>query len=121
MPFHGEVTKSNVYSCLLVHIHKLLSEDEVYTSDLFEDRLDFSKVLVELLKLLGHHVHPLLRDVIVDQKEMFQNKTTLAFYILCVCLLYVNIETSILKHILSMIWRNWPRIRKMYSVAFWQV
>ena len=70
MPFHGEVTKSNVYSCLLVHIHKLLSEDEVYTSDLFEDRLDFSKVLVELLKLLGHHVHPFLRDVKVDQKNV---------------------------------------------------
>ena len=70
MPFRGEVTKSNVYSCLLVHIHKLLSEDEVYTSDLFEDRLDFSKVLVELLKLLGHHVHPFLRDVKVDQKNV---------------------------------------------------
>ena len=110
-----------MYSHLLVHIRKLLSKDEVDTGDLLEDRLDFSKVFVELLKLLGHHVHPLLRDVIVDQKEMFQNKTTLAFYMLCVCLLSVNIEMSILKHILSMIWRNWPRIRKMYSVTFWQV
>ena len=90
MPFHGEVTKSNVYSCLLVHIHKLLSEDEVYTSDLFEDRLNFSEVFVELLKLLGHHVHPFLRDIKVDQREMFQNKPTLAFQILCVCLLSVK-------------------------------
>ena len=67
---YGEVTTSNVYSYLLVHIPKLLSEDEVDTSDLLEDRLDFSKVFVELLKLLGHHVHPFLRDVKVDQKNV---------------------------------------------------
>ena len=68
---------------LLVHIPKLLSEDEVDTSDVFEDRLDFPEVVVEVLKLLGHHVHPLFRDVIVDQKEMFQNRPMLAIYILC--------------------------------------
>ena len=68
-----------MYLYLLVHIWKLLSEDEVDTSDLLEDRFDFSKVFVELLKLLGHHVHPLLRDEIVDQKKMFQNKPTMAF------------------------------------------
>ena len=69
-PFHGEVTKSNVYSYLLVHTWKLLSEDEVDTSHLFEDELNFSEVLVEVLKLLGHHVHPFLRDVKVDQKNV---------------------------------------------------
>ena len=72
MPFHGEVTKPNVYSYLLVHTRKLLSEDEVDTSDLFEDGPNFSEVLVEVLKLLGHHVHPFLRDVKVDQKKCFK-------------------------------------------------
>ena len=78
-----------VHSYLLVQ--KLLSEDEIDTSDLIEDRLDFSELFVEVLKLLGHHIHPFFRDVKVDQKEMFQNKPTLAFYILCACLLSVNI------------------------------
>ena len=67
-----------VYYYLLVHIWKLLSEDKVDTSDLFEHGLNFSEVFVEVFKLLGNHVHPLLRDVIVDQKEMFQNKQILA-------------------------------------------